>query len=322
MENETYIRAYEYQKNVNPYMKPIKTKSINHDDFDFTEQLNFIDFSEYYDTNYKLTSPNLLACFIKIKENDNLLYNKNFDYSIDNKLINHLDFNACSNIFYVIQGKLTIHYLINNSNNTNKNSFTAERGDIVVLPHFIELNLMSESEKCSIFYLNDSPLLNYLGVKANENTPKFKPCIYDKKFLEENLDLLSDNNNNRKGILLGNNDTEDLGIKTITHTLWALYNELPPLTKQKVHKHNSIAIDLCIFSPDEKKVYTLVGDNLDENNDIINPEIYYWKSGSIFITCPGKWHSHHNETNEGAYVLPVQDAGLLLYQRILGITLK
>jgi len=44
----------------------------------------------------------------------------------------------------------------------------------------------------------------------------------------KNLNELSNKDNNRKGILLSNKDTENLGINTITPVLWALYNELPP----------------------------------------------------------------------------------------------
>ena len=42
----------------------------------------------------------------------------------------------------------------------------------------------------------------------------------------------------------------------------------------------------------------------------------------MFITPPGLWHSHNNYGDTYAYILPIQDAGLLLYQRILGIVLK
>jgi gentisate 1,2-dioxygenase len=44
-----------------------------------------------------------------------------------------------------------------------------------------------------------------------------------------------------------------------------------------------------------------------------------WKSGSVFVTPPGWWHSHHNETEKPAWVLPMQDAGLYTYQRTLDI---
>lgn len=305
--NTNYIRAYEYQKNVDPNMSEIKTTITNYDDYDFDNEINFVDFSEDYNTKYKLTSPNLLCGFIKF------IYN----FELESDTLD--EFNSTSSIFYVIEGDVKIE---SSFNSTIYNNFHLKQGDILVLPHFNVIKISSTSDiPVSIFYINDSPLLNYLGVKPNENIHIFKPSHYTKDFLLMQLEELSDKNNNRKGILLANEDTENMGTKTITHTLWALYNELPPNMKQRVHKHNSIAIDFCLFSPDEKKVYTSFGDEVDENNNIINPEIYHWKTGSVFITPPGKWHSHHNETNTSAYVLPIQDAGLLLYQRILGIVL-
>lgn len=44
-----------------------------------------------------------------------------------------------------------------------------------------------------------------------------------------------------------------------------------------------------------------------------------WTTGSIFITPPGWWHSHHNDSQEEAWVLPIQDAGLYTHQRTLDI---
>jgi gentisate 1,2-dioxygenase len=37
------------------------------------------------------------------------------------------------------------------------------------------------------------------------------------------------------------------------------------------------------------------------------------------VTPPGWWHSHHNESDEDAIVLPVQDAGLHTYLQTLDI---
>lgn len=64
-----------------------------------------------------------------------------------------------------------------------------------------------------------------------------------------------------------------------------------------------------------------MGSELDEEGNIINPIKMPWKGGVMFATPPGLWHSHHNDGDTDAYVLPIQDAGLLLYQRILGIEL-
>jgi gentisate 1,2-dioxygenase len=167
--------------------------------------------------------------------------------------------------------------------------------------------------------VNDSPLVNYLGSRAEKKI--FKPAVYNNHFLIDSLNRLSNPTNNRKGILLSNQDTEVLGINTITPVLWALYNELPPKTIQKPHKHNSVALDLCIKCEDSNNIYTLMGDELDEKGDIVNPTRINWKTGSMFVTPPGLWHSHNNVGETYAYVIPIQDAGLLLYQRILGIVL-
>jgi gentisate 1,2-dioxygenase len=87
---------------------------------------------------------------------------------------------------------------------------------------------------------------------------------------------------------------------------------------QRPHRHNSVALDLCVSSPDAG-VYTLMGPELDEEGWVKDPIRCEWKSGGVFVTPPGWWHSHHNESDEAAWVLPMQDAGLYTHQRTLDI---
>jgi gentisate 1,2-dioxygenase len=302
MEKE-YISAYEYEKNVNPHLKhiPFYEKNINECNYG----INIIDFSNVFSVSYKSTTPNLLASFIKLMKNDTIELN-NIQYN---------EFNATSHLFYVIKGKSCI----NIDNDTEK---MVNSGDILISPcfHSLKITNLDKEEELEIYYINDSPLVNYLGSKVEKKI--FKIAVYDNTFLLQNLNDLSNKNNNRKGILLSNKDTEHLGINTITPVLWALYNELPCKTTQKPHKHNSVALDLCIKCSDSENIYTLIGDELDENGSIINPTKVYWKEGSMFITPPGLWHSHNNDGDTYAYILPIQDAGLFLYQRILGIVLQ
>jgi len=298
-----YITAYEYENNVNPFLKniPIQTKNIN----DCSYGITFIDFSDLFNVSFKCTSPNLLASFIKIKENNSINFNKEVD--------NQNCTNGTSNLFFVLQSncEITIDNTIN----------ILTTGDILVTPCFTSLNIKNlNATDLQIYYINDSPLVNYLGSVSVNKT--FKTATYSKEYLLKNLQDLSNPNNNRKGILLSNKDTEKIGTNTITPVLWALYNELPPNTVQKPHKHNSVALDLCISCSDSDNVYTLIGDELDENMNIINPIKINWKQSEMFITPPGLWHSHNNTGNTYAYILPIQDAGILLYQRILGIVLN
>lgn len=295
---EDYISVYEYEKNVNPQLNsiPIKTKNINECNYGIT----FIDFSDLYNVSHKATSPNLLASFIKLKLYEGI------------NLDNRLSTNGTSHLFFVLQSNCKIIF----NNETNN----LEAGSILVTPYFINLEIINTGkEELQIYYINDSPLMNYLGATPNKKI--FKTALYTKDYLLKNLHQLSNPLNNRKGILLSNKDTEKIGTNTITPVLWALYNELPPNTVQKPHRHNSVALDLCISCSDSENIYTLVGNELDENGAILNPIKVHWKQSEMFITPPGLWHSHNNIGNTYAYILPIQDAGILLYQRILGIDL-
>ena len=295
---DNYISAYEYEKNVNPILTeiPIKTKHINECDYGITS----INLSESYNVSYNCTSPNLLASFIKVEKNNSI--------ELSDDLIL-----GTSNLFFVLQS--SCNFVINNT------IFSLERGEILVTPFTSSIEIINNgNDDLQIYYVNDSPLVNYLGCIPVKKI--FKTAVYSKDFLLKNLNDLSNPNNNRKGILLSNKDTEKLGINTITPVLWALYNELPPNTIQKPHRHNSVALDLCINCTDSENIYTLVGKELDENGNIIDPIKVNWKESEMFITPPGLWHSHNNTGNTYAYILPIQDAGILLYQRILGIELN
>ena len=297
---DNYITSYEYEKNVNPKMNsiPIQRKNIKDCDYGIT----FIDFSEIYNIDYNSTSPNLLASFIKLEKNKSIsFWNKSYT-------------NAASHLFYIIQSSCEI--TINNDELVSLSD-----GDILISPCFQNIQIKNiGDDELQIYYINDSPLINYLGSTPLKKI--FKTAKYSKEYLLKNLYELSNPNNNRKGILLSNKDTEKIGTNTITPVLWALYNELPPNTIQRPHKHNSVALDLCIGCSDSENIYTLIGDEIDENRNIINPIKVNWKQGEMFITPPGLWHSHNNTGNTYAYILPIQDAGILLYQRILGIHLS
>ena len=313
MEDE-YISVYEYEKNVNPRLThvPFYEKNIGECNYG----INIIDFSDVFNVSYKSTTPNLLASFIRLEGSNSIeLNNNDFNNEIS-------EFNATSHLFYIINGKASIHIEDNEKQNTEKTIANhVSSGDILITPCFSSIKIQNlGEEELQIYYINDSPLVNYLGTKAEKKI--FKTAVYSNDFLVQRLEELSNPKNNRKGILLSNKDTEKLGTNTITPVLWALYNELPPKVTQKPHKHNSVALDFCVKCSDSANIYTLIGDELDEHGHIVNPQKVHWKEGAMFITPPGLWHSHNNDGDTCAYILPIQDAGLLLYQRILGIVLK
>jgi len=65
--------------------------------------------------------------------------------------------------------------------------------------------------------------------------------------------------------------------------------------------------------------YSLVGTQLDEHGEISDATRVDWEPGMAFVTPPGYWHAHINESNENARLIPIQDAGLQTYLRALDI---
>ena len=120
---------------------------------------------------------------------------------------------------------------------------------------------------------------------------------------------------NRVSVLLANRDQPQT--LTATHVLWAMVGLLPVDAVQRPHRHQSVALDLILHA--EPGCYSLVGDKLDDAGEIIDPVRVDWESGGAFVTPPGMWHAHINESGEPARLLPIQDAGLHTYLRSLDI---
>jgi len=296
---ENNVRIYDYVKAVNQDLPKVPVKTHRCDDYkqNATSIIPF-DLSSDLRTKYKATTPNLLASFIKIVANDEI----ELDYN-----------NISSQLFYIIKGygKCNIY---------NKGILNYYQGDMLVLSN-VKVTFRAAIDTM-IYWINDEPLMRYLNVQSvNQNFNHL--LIRSEKMLSCVNKILNEDNNenkNRLGILLGNSTTNSIGTGTfsITPILWSLLNIILPNTVQKPHKHNSVSLDLCVCAPNNG-VYTLMGPELDENGNVKDPIRCEWESGSVFVTPPGWWHSHHNDTDEPGWVLPIQDAGLYTYMRTLDI---
>eukprot|EP01039_Chlorochromonas_danica_P001581 gene1584-1727_t len=294
---EEDARIYEYCSAANPTMAeiPVAFHASSLHESGPTRIIPF-DLSKQMHIDYPASSPNLLASFIRIESKE----------KIDTNAV------ATSQAFYVIRGSgrsVSEHGLIE-----------WHQGDLFVIPATEGPVSHSSSADSALYWVHDQPLLTYLGVKPA--LQKFKPTLFRKERLLAEVERISHQpgaeHRNRMGILLGNRITEN-DTKTLTHTLWSLLNTIPGGDAQRPHRHNSVALDLCVFAPPGEQVYTLMGPELDEEGWVKDPVKCVWKTGAVFSTPPGWWHSHHNETDEPAWVLPMQDAGLYTYQRTLDI---
>jgi gentisate 1,2-dioxygenase len=168
-----------------------------------------------------------------------------------------------------------------------------------------------------LYWVHDGPLLTYLGVKPCE--PRFQATFYGGERLKSELNGLmqdpSSQRSNRLSILLANADLP--ASRTVSHTLWAMYGAVRAGSCQPPHRHQSVAIDLIIDC--DPGCYTLVGPSLADDGSILNPKRIEWEPGGVFVTPPGHWHAHVNESGKVAHLLPIQDAGLHTYLRSLDI---
>jgi gentisate 1,2-dioxygenase len=165
--------------------------------------------------------------------------------------------------------------------------------------------------------VHDEPLLRYLGATASEH--RFEPTLFPKSRAVAELQKVAADpeakNRSRVSVLLAN-DTQEQTL-TITHVLWAMFGILPEGQVQPPHRHQSVALDLILDC--QPGCYTLLGESLDDEGKLVNPVRVDWEPGAAFVTPPGKWHSHHNESGADAHLIPIQDAGLQTYLRALDI---
>ena len=243
------------------------------------------------------TSPSLAAHFIRIEAGEGV----------------RAAAIATSSLFFVLSGAGCCRFR-DQDDDTAIASWT--EGDLFVLP--AGGTPLLEAERTSVLYwVHDAPLLSYLGVTPSG--PRFEPTHYSASWLRSELENLADQpgsqSSNRISLLLANRDLPST--RTVTHVLWAMYGIVPAGKTQPPHRHQSVALDLIINC--HPGVYTLVGTELDATGQIRNPKRIDWHSGGAFITPPGHWHSHVNESGQPAWFLPIQDAGLQTYLRSLDI---
>ena len=257
-----------------------------------------LDLSAELGTEAPATSPALAAHFVRIEAGEGV----------------KAAARATSSLFFVLSG--SGHCRRSAEANSPAVTLRWTEGDLFVLPAGADPLL--EAETTSVLYwVHDAPLLSYLGVEPSQ--PRFEATHYPASWLQSELQALAADpasaRSNRLSLLLANRDLPNT--RTVTHVLWAMFGMVPAGDTQAPHRHQSVALDLIIDC--QPGCYTLVGTELNADGTIRNPERIDWQTGGAFITPPGHWHSHVNESGSTAYLLPIQDAGLQTYLRSLDI---
>ncbi len=96
--------------------------------------------------------------------------------------------------------------------------------------------------------------------------------------------------------------------RTTTPTFTLAMNSLLPGEAQRAHRHNAVAVTLVVAG---ERCYSLIdGERAD------------WEPNAVMITPPTRLHSHHNEGEEMALFLIVQDGGLYYHCRTMGFSFE
>jgi gentisate 1,2-dioxygenase len=243
-------------------------------------------------TSGPATSPGLLASFIRIRAGEHVATSPN----------------ATSQLYYILEGRGFAA--------VNGRLVRWEKGDFLTLPAGSHATFYADAD-AAFYWVHDEPLLRYLGAEATE--PRFRATKFPREQAVAKLAEIAAqpgaNDKSRVSVLLANAEEEQT--LTITHVLWAMLGILPAGQEQRPHRHQSVALDLILDA--RPGCYTLLGTRLDERGDIADPIRVNWEAGGAFVTPPGMWHAHYNESGAHAHLIPVQDAGLQTYLRSLDI---
>jgi len=252
---------------------------------------------------YPATSPALLAAFVVLDPGDTVTTLPD----------------ATSELYYCLEGRGSSRFVRHTAPPDGAaGTVPWGPGDVVTLPAGCTTeHTASPGGRALLYRVTDAPLLAYLGVTPG--APRFAPTRFDAATSRARLEEVERHpdaaGRSRVSILLGN--AAHPQTLTVTHTLWAMLGVLPVGRVQRAHRHQSVALDLITAC--RPGCYTLVGPDVDDDGRIVDPVRVDWEAAGAFVTPPGLWHSHHNESGAPAYLVPIQDAGLHTYLRSLDI---
>jgi len=160
--------------------------------------------------------------------------------------------------------------------------------------------------------IDDSPLVHYAGWQV---TPNSRSALthYPAELLAEKLAELTELGINASGVFLSHQELRDE--KLCTPILFALLNRLEPGAANIVHAHSAGALTYVIDG--NKNNISMLGAELNDDHEIIDPITVDWVNGQLSITPPNLWHGHQNNGDGPILSLVVQLAGFYYNERTM-----
>ena len=202
-----------------------------------------------------------------------------------------------------------IHYVIQGHGRTAVGGETIEwgPGDIFIAPGGIDAVHSAGADDAVLWIVTNEPMLAFENLRAPAPANRPTDLVhYPADEIKRQIDLLYeiDQDENVAGMaLVMSSDRQEAG-RNVLPSLTLAMNTLAPGGVQRAHKHNSVAVSLVIQG--------------DKCFSMIDGERKDWAPWATTITPPTSVHSHHNDGDERALFLIVQDGGLYYHARAMG----
>ena len=202
-----------------------------------------------------------------------------------------------------------VHYAISGSGTLTVGDETIQwsQGDVVLAPGGVEISYLSSGSDVVFWVVSNEPHLKFEGLQPPEVTNTLTGLVhYSHAEIRRQIELLYtvEQGADTAGIALIFSSDQQQNTRNILPTLTLAMNTLPPDGAQRAHRHNSVAVSLVIQG--------------EECYSLIDGERKDWSPFATTITPPTSVHSHHNDGDNQALFLIVQDGGLYYHTRAMG----
>ena len=234
-----------------------------------------LDLSHRLETEFPATTPPILTSYLRIRARDRL----------------STRFKASGELYYVIAG----------SGESSK-ALDAIRwgpGDVFCLPGGGASTHRAGDEDCVLWVITNEAQLAFEHLEPPAPGNAVTEAVhYPAAEIKSQLARVAGKLAGQKiaGLALVFSSTAQARRRNVLPSFTLAVNQLPPGEFQRPHRHNSVALTLCIQG---KRCYSMIGGQRVD-----------WQEHAIMVTPPGDVHSHHNAGSEWMSCLIVQDGGL------------
>ena len=182
-------------------------------------------------------------------------------------------------------------------------------GDVFCLPGGVSISHASDSEDSILWLVTNEPQLAFERLAPpKEGSMLVQAAHFPANVIKRELETADEKLNGRPSaglaVVLSTEALEET--RNISPSLTLAMNQLRSKSVQPPHRHNAVAVSLVVNG---SQCYSMI-DGIRKN----------WDPWVTVVTPPESVHSHHNDGNEQANWLIVQDGGLYYHCRTMGFS--